>query len=79
MGDKDNVPRSQEEMGLTHVRPGNRPGKAPNWKKKKKGRVCVCLKTPTGWEATQGFKVPDKECSVCYLGEINTEPQEPRV
>ena len=56
VGDKDNVLRSQEEMDLTHMSPGNRPGKAPNWGRKKKTCVCVCvcvcLKTPTGWEAT---------------------------
>ena len=41
--DKDNVPRSQEEMDLTHVRPGNRPGKAPNWGGGERTCVCVCV------------------------------------
>lgn len=65
-GDKDNVPRSQEEMGLTHGRPGNRPGKAPNWKEKKKGQKGGIGKTPTDERLPRALKFRDK-VMVCAI------------
>ena len=64
-------------MDLTHVRPSpRRPGKSPDWGAGGKD-VCV-FENPNRMGGDLGLKIQTKNVGVCYSGEINTEPQEPR-
>ena len=59
----------------THVRPSHRrPGKSPDF-----GGEDVCVfENPNRMGGDLGLKIQTKKVGVCYSGEINTEPQEPR-